>query len=164
MAELGAERHEATGVDYGAAVKAGLLAGLIFLILEMVMVPLFLGGSAWGPPRMIGAMVMGSEVLPPPATFSLGVVLVAMLVHFILSVVFAIILAFLVNRMTLGAAIGAGAVFGFVLYLVNFYGFTAIWPWFEMARNWVSVFAHISFGIAAAWAYHGYAARRPVVA
>lgn len=36
---------------------------------------------------------------------------------------------------------------------MNFYGFTTLFPWFAMARNWVSVFAHLVFGLAAAWAY-----------
>jgi hypothetical protein len=40
------------------------------------------------------------------------------------------------------------------LYLINFYGFTAVFPWFAMARNWVSVFAHIIFGAVAGLAYN----------
>lgn len=151
-------------IDWSSAVKAGLLAGLIFLILEMMLVPLFLGGSSWGPPRMIGAIVMGKDVLPmpggPPPTFSAPVVLAAMVVHFVLSVVFTMILAFIVGRMSLGSALLTGAVFGFALYLLNFYVLTGIFPWFAMARNWVSVFSHISFGIAAAWSYLGFAGRR----
>lgn len=144
-----------TSINWKTAVWAGLLSGLVFMMLEMIMVPLFLDGSPWGPPRMIAAIVMGEGVLPPPATFDFGVVLVAMFVHFALSVVFAIVLAFVLSKMRLdlGPALAIGAVFGIVLYLINFYGFTAFFPWFEMARNWVSIFAHAVFGLAAAWAY-----------
>jgi uncharacterized membrane protein YagU involved in acid resistance len=162
MAEIGME-HRPGGVDWSAAIKAGLIGGLIFLVLEMAMVPLFLDGSPWGPPRMIAAMVMGQEVLPPPATFSLGVVAVAMMVHLVLSVVFALILALALSRLGLGAALGVGAAFGLLLYLVNFYGFTAIFPWFAMARNWVSIFSHIVFGVATAWAYKALAHQRGTV-
>jgi lipid-binding SYLF domain-containing protein len=59
-----------------------------------------------------------------------------------------------------GAFIGAslkGAVFGLVLYLVNFYGFTTAFPWFAMARGPITIITHIIFGVAAAWAYKGLA-------
>jgi hypothetical protein len=63
-----------------------------------------------------------------------------------------------------GAAIAAGAVFGLVLYFVNFYGMTAIFPWFAMARNWVGIFTHIVFGLIAAWVYKSMSTKRHVTA
>lgn len=140
-------------INWKAAIWAGIIAGLIFLVMEMVMVPLFLGGAAWAPPRMIGAIVLGKDVLPPPATFDFGVVMVALILHLILSVIYAAIIAAVVSRMTFGKALLVGAVIGLVIYFVNFYLMTGIFPWFAMARNWVSAFAHVSFGIGAAWAY-----------
>ncbi len=136
-----------------AAVWAGLISGVAFVMLEMMLVPLFMGGSPWGPPRMIAAIVMGKGVLPPPATFDVGVLMAAMAVHLPLSVVFTLILAWIIARFDMGVAVLIGAVFGLILYLVNFYGFTAIFPWFAMARNWVSIFSHIMFGVIAAIAY-----------
>ncbi len=120
--------------DWKAAILAGIIAGAVFMMLEMIMVPLFLGGSPWGPPRMIAAIIMGKEVLPPPATFALGVFIVAMIVHFILSIIYAIILAAIVRRNSKTAAVAIGAVLGLALYFINFYGFQAIlFPWFAMA-------------------------------
>lgn len=153
MADLSVTREKGISVDWSAAVWAGIVAGLIFLILELLMVPMFLGGSPWAPPRMIAATVMGQGVLPPPPTFDLGIVMVAMLVHFPLSVIYAVILALLIARLDRGPAIAAGAAFGIALYVVNFYGMTAIFPWFANARNWVSIFAHMVFGLVAAWWY-----------
>lgn len=147
------EQHPATAFNARSGALAGLIAGAVFLVLEMMMVPLFLGGSPWGPPRMIAAIAMGSDVLPPPATFDLAAVGVAMVIHFILSVVFAIVLAFVIARIPATMALLAGAVFGLGLYVVNFYGFTAVFPWFAMARNWVSIVSHIVFGLVAAWTY-----------
>lgn len=43
-----------------AAVWAGLIAGLIFMMMEMILVWLT-GGSPWGPPRMMAAIVMGDS-------------------------------------------------------------------------------------------------------
>ena len=140
-------------MDWRAAIWAGLIAGAVFMMLEMVLVPIFIGGSPWGPPRMIAAIGMGKSVLPPPDSFALVPLMVAMLIHFMLSIVLAIVLALLVARMDVGAAGMVGAVFGFLLYLVNFYGMTTLFPWFAMARNWVSIFAHVMFGAVAALSY-----------
>ncbi len=161
------EEHVATtSPDWKAAVWAGLIAGLVFMMLEMVMVPLFLGGSPWGPPRMIAAIALGAGVLPnppPPPTFDFGVVMTAVVVHFILSIAFAVGLALILRRMDAGKALLIGAVFGLVLYFVNFYLFTGIFPWFANARNWVSIFTHIVFGVLAAWTYLRLAHPRPAV-
>lgn len=151
------------GIDVKAAVSAGVIAGAVFLILEMVMVPLFAGGSPWGPPRMIGAIVLGQGVLPPPATFALGVVLVALIVHFVLSIVYALGLAWVVRAMAHGTAVLLGGAGGLVLYFVNFYLFTAVFPWFAQARNWIGIFAHIVFGLVAVWAYLRLRRPAPVV-
>jgi hypothetical protein len=58
--------------DWRAAAVAGFAAGMVFLALELLMA-LMTTGSAWGPPRMIAAIVLGRGVLPPPASFSLSV-------------------------------------------------------------------------------------------
>lgn len=141
------------GVNWSAAVWAGIISGAVFMMLEMIMVPVFLEGSPWGPPRMIAAIVMGQDVLPPPATFDFGILMVAMLVHFPLSVVYSLVLAWIVYRWSTGPAVLVGGAYGLALYLVNFYLLTAVFPWFANARNWVSIFAHVMFGVVAAWAY-----------
>lgn len=93
-----AETHQSApraGVDLSAAVWAGLIAGMVFLVMEMVLITIAAGGSAWAPPRMMAAIAMGSDVLPGPdnpPTFDLGIVLVGMAVHFVLSVALAIVL------------------------------------------------------------------------
>ncbi len=140
-------------IDWKSGVWSGLIAGLVFLALELILVPLLQGGSPWGPPRMIAAIGLGKEVLPPPATFDLGIIFVAMLIHFALAIVYGLILALIIHRLSMGTAIVAGAVFGLALYVINFYGFTALFPWFAMARGGLSIFVHLVFGVVAAWVY-----------
>lgn len=137
------------------SIYAGIIAGLIFMMLEMIMVPLFLGGSPWGPPRMIAAILMGQDVLPPPATFNFGLLMVAMMLHLALSIIYALIIDYISKNVKFILALLIGAIIGYTIYLVNFYVFTGLFPWFADARNWVSGFSHISFGIAAVWAYRG---------
>ncbi len=145
--------------DLSAAIKAGLLGGLVFMMLEMMLVAVALAGSPWGPPRMIAAIGMGKAVLPPPATFDAGVMAVAMVIHFVLSAIYGIIVAMFVRGRSSGTAAMIGAVFGLVLYLVNFYALTAIFPWFAMGRTWVSILSHIVFGLVTAAAYVAMASR-----
>lgn len=148
-----AERVADRTLDWRAAAWAGVIAGAVFMMLEMIMVPAFLGGSAWAPPRMMAAIVLGPDVLPPPATFNLGIFVTALVVHFTLSVVFAGVLAWIVDGWSPATAVIVGVVYGLALYMINFYGFTALFPWFAEARNWVSVFTHAVFGLTAGWAY-----------
>ena len=136
------------------------------MMLEMVMVPLFLGGSPWGPPRVIGAIALGEGMLPPPPPVDLTVVMVAMVIHFVLSVVFAAALAWGLGRVSHGRALAVGAVFGLGLYAVNVYLLPSpgVFPWFAMARNGVSIGVHLAFGVLTAWFYGLWAGRRHPVA
>ncbi len=153
-------------LDLKAAVWAAIVAGVVFMMVEMILVATVGGGSPWGPPRMIGAIALGKDVLPPPATFDLGVFVVAMLIHFALSVVLGIVLGWIISRWRLGlmASIGAGAVFGLAVYLIHFYGFTVLFPWFAMARTPITVFAHVVFGVVLGWTYHALVVRHVAAA
>jgi len=142
-------------MDWKAVIWAAIIAGVVFMTLEMVLVATVGGGSPWGPPRMIAAMAMGEGVLPPPATFEMAPMFVAMLVHFTTSVVYAAILGWIISRRNLGLGMSllVGTLFGLLLYVANFYVFTAIWPWFAMARGMISIFAHAAYGLTLGWTY-----------
>ncbi|MGD9967557.1 MAG: hypothetical protein AB7Q23_10515 [Hyphomonadaceae bacterium] len=135
-----------------AAIWAGLIAGLAFLVIEMAML-MMMGQSPWGPPRMMGAIVLGRDVLPPPATFDLPAVAAAMMVHFPLSILYAFVLALALERLSLWPALLAGAVFGLAIYFINFYGFTALFPWFADARGLGSIAGHVLYGLVLAFSY-----------
>jgi hypothetical protein len=141
------------------AIAAGVIASIVFQVLEVLLIPRFGGGSPWGPARMIAAIVMGRGVLPPPATFELSIVLVALAVDIVLAVIYTAVLGWFIHYWSLGWSLMVGAVFGVLLYIVNFYGFTAVFPWFEMGRNGVTLFTHVVFSLTAAWAYKKFSAR-----
>lgn len=138
---------------WGAAIWAGLAAGVVFMMLEMLMLMFFAGQSPWGPVRMMAAIVLGPEVLPPPATFDLGIAMTAMAVHFPLSILYGLLIALMIFRLREGSGLAIGAAFGLAVYFINFYGMTAIFPWFANARGWISLVAHLLFGLVAAWVY-----------
>lgn len=140
-------------INAKAALGAAFAAGAVFMMLEMIMVPVFMGGSPWGPPRMIAAIGLGKGVLPPPATFDATIMMVAMAIHFGLSVILAFLFAFIARGRTLGRTLGLGVAFGLIVYFVSFYGMTAIFPWFATARGWIPIFAHLVYGAVLGWVY-----------
>lgn len=141
---------------FGALVVATLAAGTLSTVVQVALWLLFT--DAWPTilfrdARLAAALVLGPSVLPPPASFDLGVMAVATVVHFALSLVYCVIVAFCVARQPTARAIACGAAFGLMLYLVNLHGFTLVFPWFAQARDWITVVAHLAFGIVAAIAY-----------
>jgi hypothetical protein len=146
-------------LNWKAAVWAGIIAGIVFIMLEMLLVATVGGGSPWGPPRMIAAIVMGKGVLPPPPTFDAAIMAVTMMIHMVLSILLGFVLGWAISkwRMSLMTAILAGTIFGLIVYFVNFYAMTAVFPWFAMARGAISIFAHAMFGLVLGWVYHAMA-------
>lgn len=144
-----------TSVGFKSVVFSGIVAGIVFLMAEMLMLAMA-GQSPFGPPRMMAAMVMGKEVLPPPATFEMGIMMVAMVVHLMISVVaaFAFGIIYKMFGRSLMIALLLGAVYGLIFYFVAFYIMTGIWPWFEMARGTISIVGHILFGLALGATFH----------
>ncbi len=149
----------ARSLNWKAAIIAGLVAGLVFMMLEMVLVGTIGGQSPWGPPRMIAAMAMGEGVLPPPATFNMAIMMVAMMIHFPMAIALAAVLGWAIShwRMNLMTSLIVGTIFSLVFYFISFYIMTAVFPWFAMARGGIAIFAHAMFGLVLGWTYHAIA-------
>lgn len=143
----------APGVSWSAAAEAGLIGGVAYLVLELIFVPLFVGGTVWAALRMVAAIVLGRDVVPPPETFDLGIALTGAFVHLLLATLYGMVLAVLINGAGPGVAVLAGAMFGLGLYILNFYVFTMLFPWFAAGRTWVTVLNHLVFGFVVAWSY-----------
>ena len=142
-------------VDWSAAVWAGLLAGTVFLVLNLIFIPAFIGGNAWVIIRLMASIGMGEAVLAPPATFELDIFVVAILTHYALSVGFALLLAIITHRWGFITGILVGTAFGLALYTINFYTLTYFFPWFFVMRNNVFIVTHAIFGAVAGGFYEG---------
>ncbi len=141
-------------VDWSAAVWAGLIAGTIFLLINMLLTSIYLG-SPWVIVRLIASVLMGKGVLPPPATFDPAIFIVSLVVHIPLSILFSCLLAIILHRWGLFVGILGGALFGLALYLINFYTFSLVFPWFFPMRSWIMALSHIIFGALAGGIYEG---------
>lgn len=147
------------GIQWNAALRAGLIAGMSYIGVEVFLTPLFLGESGLLPLQRIAAIVLGARALAPPDDVAVGTVLTGIGVHFVLSLLFASLIAAVIHRSGPTAGVMLGAMAGLVLYTVNYYAFTAAFPWFVSGRTWVTVFAHLVFGFVGAWIYKTVQAR-----
>lgn len=140
-------------VDWQAALWAGLIAGAIFLLVNLFVTPLVIGGNAWVMVRLFASIILGEGILAPPATFDLMALLVALITHFALAVAYSLLIAYIIHRGGLIAGILGGALLGLALYSINFYTLTFFFPWFFAMRSGVFVAAHLLFGALAGGIY-----------
>lgn len=140
-------------MDWRAAVFAGLIAGAIFLVSLLIIYPVATGGSPWILLRMIAAVVLGQDALTPINAPSGSVAVVAVLLHFVLSLLYTLIVAFVVHRWGVLLAVLVGGLIGLAIYLINVFTFTIFFDWFTLAREWPFLVVHILFGAVAGGIY-----------
>ena len=145
--------RERRGIHWQAAVGGGIAGGAVMLLVGMIFVPLFSTGSVWLPLRMVATLVLGRPVEMPPNNFSLGPMLLGLGVHFMLSIIYGVILAWIIHTLRPASAMIVGAAFGLALYVLNYYVGAVAFPWYIWARNWISLVSIILFGIVAAWTF-----------
>lgn len=141
-------------VDPGMVLVVGLGAGVISTAAQLALwvpagMPVF--ETLFRDARLTAALILGTSVLPPPSTPRWDVLLVATVIHFVLSIAYALVPAALVGRLNAVTATLGGAAYGLAIYAINMYGFTLLFPWFAVARDWVTLVTHLVFGAALAW-------------
>lgn len=148
-------RWEQRSPDWTLAAVAGFAAGAVLMVLELLWSTV-MGISPWQISHMIAALVMGPDALES-ADFNLTIVAAALVTHYVLGIIFALILAALIVPFhfdsSVGMALLTGAVFGLAMYLFNFYGMVRFFPWFIEMRGWATLLAHAIFGMTVAAMY-----------
>jgi hypothetical protein len=144
--------------DWVVAAVAGFAAGAVLMVLDLLWSAAVDSGGPWRTSHMIAPIFTGADAARSSNyDFSVGVVAIALAVHYALGIVFGLILAAIMTPLhldsTLEKAILTGAVFGVALYLVNFYGLVRLLPWLAELRGWPTIAAHLVFGIVAAVLY-----------
>ena len=129
-----------------AAIVAGTLSTLAQVLLWIAV-----GEDAWTlllrDARLTAALVLGEAAPSPSAGFDARILLAATGIHFALSIIYAALLLPVAKRLAFLPSLLAGAGFGALLYFVNLYGFTFIFPWFTQARGGITLAAHLVFGM-----------------
>lgn len=134
-------------VQWGAALGAGLLAGLVLLLAPR--------GSPWASLTFFTPMVMGRRL---PAAMMLPMP-VLWIIHLCISVLYGLTISAAVSRLTSYRAILIGGFIGLLLYFANWGIVWACWPAWRVDEVPV-LFTHVVFGLIAAGAYRGLLRRR----
>jgi hypothetical protein len=140
-------------VTWRAIPFAGLAAGIAHLVTLLVLTPVMLDTQPVLPLRYMGSLVLGQDVLMDTNATTL---IVGLVVHFILSIFFALIIAIVVHRWGLAVGIIGGALLGLCIYAINFYTMTYLFKWMFALHSTVSVIAHLVFGAVAGGVYEMY--------
>lgn len=130
------------------AITAGLFAGLIFLVPQMLLLPLFTDSTPWTFLTMVAALFLNEQqVLSPPATFDAGIVLTGLVLHICLSLLYSILFIYASGHLQKYILIISGIFYGIFLYIINFYVFTYAFEWFIDIRHWANILAHLLYGL-----------------
>ncbi len=137
-------------VAWRAIPIAGLLAGTVFLIVNMTLTFLMFGVS----PRLFlqyaASLVLGQNALTDT---NLGVVVVGLVVHFAISLLLTFVISLVVHRWGLTVGIIGGAILGVCFWAINFYTMTLFVPWFFAINSVPIILSHLFFGAVAGGIY-----------
>jgi len=143
--------------NWAVAAVSGFAAGAVLMVLDLLWSSIVTGGP-WRTSHMIAPIFLGADTVRSAGfNFSFRVVAIALALHYALGIAFGLVLAAIMAPLHLDAtvrrALVTGAVFGLILYVVNFFGMVHWFPWLADLRGWATVAAHLVFGIVAALLY-----------
>ncbi len=153
MSKYHTNRHQPC---WRVTIWAGLITGTLVVLMQTLLWLIFTDdfpAILFRDARLTAALVLGDSVLLPSTTFSPSVMLTATLIHFTISIAYTAFVEALTARLDATKALLTGLGFGIALYLLNLYGFTAIFPWFVQARGWITLITHGLFGVTAVLVY-----------
>jgi hypothetical protein len=132
-------------VDWKIVGYTGLIVGTIFLLTT--------GGDPWGFSALVKPIVMGREIVP--ASASAGQLNFGYLaLHYVLSLIFVVLMAPFLSRSLIRRAVVVGLLFGFLFYAFNRIVFAQIDIPTKNGEAKVLV-TNLCFGLVAASVYRG---------
>jgi multisubunit Na+/H+ antiporter MnhB subunit len=156
---LGLRSGHWRATDWTAAAVSGLAAGAVLMVLDLVWSLFFNPDGPWRTSHMIAPVFTGADSLKTSGyEFSPGVVALSLATHYVLGILFGLVMGAILAQLRLdatpGRALVGGAVLGIGLYLINFDVLSRFFfPWLADLRGWDTLGAHVVFGIAAALLY-----------
>ena len=137
-------------VTWRAVLISGLIAGTLFLITDLIFAPIVTKVDAALTLRYCAGLVLGSKVLTQTGT---NILVTGIIVHYVLSLVFALVIAIVVHRWGMVVGIVGGAILGVAIYGINLYTVTLLFPWFFAINSTVILLCHAIFGAVAGGVY-----------
>ncbi len=142
--------------DWSAAAAAGLAAGAVLMVLDLVWPLMYGNGDPWATSHKVAALLLGQQTLQSSG-FEIGVAAAALLIHYTLGVISGIVIGAAIASLRCESSLVMtqviGYVFGVVVYIVNFYVLASLFPWFEDLRGEATFLGQLAFGVCAALVY-----------
>lgn len=150
--ELVREREAFAGTVLREGLVGGLIAGAIFAFAQML-VAAGMGTSMAAPWALFASILLGQNAVNGP--FTLGIFIVGFIVHFVLSALFGLLWGAIAKsvapnvRDSFGAHGVAAAIYGLLLWLVNFQVIArVVYPWFLQTNALAQLLLHaLAFGM-----------------
>lgn len=130
-------------LTWKAVLISGLVGGTVFLLTNLILAPAVLDINMEVLLRYMGALVLGSDSLTETGS---GALVIGVLVHYVLSILFAALIAIVVHRWGMGIGIVGGALMGLALYSINIYSLTTLVEWFFAINSSVLLLSHVLYG------------------
>ncbi len=135
-------------IHWRAGLEAGLIAGVVFLVLEFI-TGLVGGATSLGPATFTLQTALNVGAEPPSA----GLITAAMFLHFTLSLATTLVLGFIIHRWAQHYAVVAGLLYGAFLYSGNVVLFIVIEPELGLVNDTLMLVNYAIYGTVAAWFY-----------
>ncbi len=136
-------------LEWRAVPVAGLAGGVVYLAFVAVVAPT-IGLSLGVFLRYCASLILGSAAVTAADT---GTLVIGLIVHFVLSILYAFLIAVIVHRWGLLVGIVGGAIIGLCVYAINYFTFTLAFPWMFALSSPLMALAHIGFGMVAGGVY-----------
>lgn len=146
-------RDNTRTTDWSMAIVAGVIAMVVFAVIEMAFSWAARDTGPMHPLVVFGTVTL--HALMPSANVGGGVrtAIAGALTLLALGAVSGIILAYLVDRVGVLSAALIGAVFGLAMYAVDLYGIARVFATLLELRDWMSALAYVLQGALAAALY-----------
>ncbi|MDX9850103.1 MAG: hypothetical protein RBT01_06350 [Anaerolineaceae bacterium] len=139
-------------IDWLAAFWSGLISGVAMLLLSIILPWIILGDPLFIT-RLMASILLGPQVMPLQSGLVPGIYVVALITHFSLSFFYAALIVLIFHRWGMLVAFVGGGIFGLIIYVINYFSFSIVFPWLRPYGNWMLLAANILFGALAGALY-----------
>lgn len=132
-------------IDWRAFGISALGGGVFSLLISLLLSAVILNEPGFIL-RLTASQILGPEIIPVTEGNPFQVYLVGLLVHLVISAVYAILVVLVIHRWGLIVGLIGGMLIGLAIYTITIYAVSYFIPWIYTLRSWISLVSSISLG------------------
>lgn len=140
-------------IDWGYAIVAGIVAMIVFAIVEMAFSWASRGAAPLSPLVVFGTATLNALMPSAHPGGGIRTVIVGIACLVALGAVSGIVVAYLVDRLGMAGAALVGLVFGLAMFALDMFAIARVLPVLGELRDWMSALAYAIQGVLAAALY-----------